>query len=204
MAMAERSITLPQGIQANTALRDALQVISRRAGVPIKIDNSRFKRAGIANVGDLPVKLPTLRNVQLGTVLGVLLGQVLGSYEVHDEAILVVPDTQRGNRWLRKGRLALEQSLGKKLDEKVTLANLSQRMSLGDAIKLLSRQYDFNIAVHDASFPPRFPQAVDCEIVELTPVKDAPLRHVLDRILDQVHGTYVIHDNVVVIVAKPD
>jgi hypothetical protein len=150
------------------------------------------------------VRLPPLKNVQAGIVLEILLGQAIATYELDERGVLVVPLSNANPpiRWLGDGRPECERELHRKLAQNATLANALEVTTLFDAMKILSKQYDFNSAVHHASFPPRFFQGVDNATVQLPPINNKPLDKVLHTLLDQVGGTYEVHDNVVVVIGK--
>src|SRR5262249_19634555 len=70
-----RPVTLEKPIEANTPLKDALDFISDRYDVTIIVDTQAFKAESVDAVEDLPVKLPRMVGVSLGTVLRLLTAQ---------------------------------------------------------------------------------------------------------------------------------
>jgi hypothetical protein len=71
-------VNLPNGIAANTPLRDALESLAERHECTILLDNAAFKEEGVENVEDQPVRLPRLSGVRLDTVLRRVAAQVYG------------------------------------------------------------------------------------------------------------------------------
>ncbi|MBL8799757.1 MAG: hypothetical protein JNM56_38095 [Planctomycetia bacterium] len=71
-------ITLPNGIEASTPLKDALEFLAEQAGVQIFIDQNAFAAIGVQQAGEQPVQLAKLKGVPLGRVLHLLLAQIKG------------------------------------------------------------------------------------------------------------------------------
>src|SRR5262249_6537692 len=65
-------ITLDKGIEANTPLKEALEFLSDKFDVTILVNSPAFKQEGTDAVEDLPVRLPRMTGVSLGTVLRLL------------------------------------------------------------------------------------------------------------------------------------
>jgi hypothetical protein len=89
-ARLNQPITLENGIDANTPLKDALDFIGDQAKVQFLIDNNAFAAIGIQKVEEQPVQLPKLKDVSLARVLRLLLGQVKG--DTYSGDWLVRPD----------------------------------------------------------------------------------------------------------------
>jgi hypothetical protein len=87
------TVTLEKGIDAQTPLKDALELLAMRYGLqPVLIDRESFKDlAQVDAPEDLPVKLPRMAGVNLGTVLRQLLAQVRAHYLVRADHLEVVP-----------------------------------------------------------------------------------------------------------------
>ena len=76
--LAER-VDLPNGFDANTPLKDALDFITETYGLPIMLDEDAFNAIEVQKVGEQAVRLPKLKNVRLSTMLRLLLKQVKGN-----------------------------------------------------------------------------------------------------------------------------
>jgi hypothetical protein len=80
-----RPISLPQGIEPNTALREVLEHLTDRQDVAILLDPMAAQLGqaeGMADFGDRPVRLPKLQNVRLSTVLDMVARQTGTAYLV--------------------------------------------------------------------------------------------------------------------------
>jgi hypothetical protein len=81
-------VTLDKGLDANTQFKDALEFISDRYDITILVDTQAFKTDNsVESVDDLPVKLPRMVGVSLGTVLRLLAAQVNGTYLIRRDYI---------------------------------------------------------------------------------------------------------------------
>jgi hypothetical protein len=87
----DKKISLPQGIEANTPLKEALEFIAASQGVTIILDTDAFKKAKIAKVDEQPVGLKPVKDVKLGDVVKQLVGQAKGTYRVEKDRIVIVP-----------------------------------------------------------------------------------------------------------------
>lgn len=81
-------------IDANTQLKDALDMIQDQLGMTILVDNEAFKEEGVPEVEQQPVRLPKLTNVKWRTILRLLLSQVQGDFLLRDGVVMVVPRGQ--------------------------------------------------------------------------------------------------------------
>src|SRR5437870_5100500 len=82
----KKPITLENGIDANTPVEDAVSFLRDRTDLAIMIDVGAFHREGINNVGDSPMQLPVQKGVALSEVLGKILDQIKGTYEITGDA----------------------------------------------------------------------------------------------------------------------
>src|SRR5262249_39630067 len=89
-----RPISLEKAIDKNTPLKDALEFLTDRYDVTILIDIPAFKQDGVDNVEELPVGLPKMSNVSLGTILRLLSGQINGTYLVRRDYIEITTGTR--------------------------------------------------------------------------------------------------------------
>ncbi len=72
-------VDLPDGLPANTSLKDALDFISETYKVPLTLDTEAFKDIEIAQANEQPVSLPPMKGVRIGTMLRMMLKQVKGN-----------------------------------------------------------------------------------------------------------------------------
>jgi hypothetical protein len=87
----KKPITLEKGIDANTPIKDVVELLSDRAALTIIIDVGTFHFEGVQNVEDMPVQLPVQKGVPLSEVLGKVLDQIKGTYEITGGAVVIVP-----------------------------------------------------------------------------------------------------------------
>jgi hypothetical protein len=88
----DKPVTLDKGIDRKTPLKDALEFLSDRYDISIRIDSAAFKgRLKLDEVGNAPVHLPRISGVRLGLVLTLLAKQVDGSYDVKRDYIEIMP-----------------------------------------------------------------------------------------------------------------
>jgi RNA polymerase sigma factor (sigma-70 family) len=73
-----QQVNLPNGIPANTPLKEALELLSEKCDVTLIIDSKAFEGIGVQKVEEQNVTLPKIAGVSLNTVLRLLLGQVRG------------------------------------------------------------------------------------------------------------------------------
>lgn len=101
-----RLLTSPAGLEdpiENVTLRDALDLLSKKFNVTIRIDPGSFRRRGLMDPGEDPfklydaqVRLPIVRGMTMGEVLADLLAQVrpgtaLVTFVVRGSHIAIVP-----------------------------------------------------------------------------------------------------------------
>jgi hypothetical protein len=111
-----KPINLDRGFDAGTSLKDTLELLSDRHQLTIIIDSQAFldPTGEVGDVEQVPVKLPRIANIPLGTVLRLVLAQVpLGAtYLIRNEFIEIVPA-----RHVTSGRI-LRQKVTAAFDKK--------------------------------------------------------------------------------------
>lgn len=120
-----RPVTLEQGFQANTTLREALEFLGDRHDIVILVDEQAFQTEHGEQVEKLKVQLPRFVGVKLSTVLRLILAQVHGTYLVRPDHVEIVPlEYGRPDFWKEKRELAptvdvdfAERPLGEALHE---------------------------------------------------------------------------------------
>jgi len=85
--------TLPQGFDANTPLKDALDFLADRSALPIVINHEAFRKDQVAEVETQPVRMPKLVGVRFSALLRMVLSQVNATFIVTPETVEVVPAT---------------------------------------------------------------------------------------------------------------
>jgi hypothetical protein len=87
----DRPVSLEKGIDGNTPFREALEFLSDRYDLPIRIDKKAFASdlQKIQEIENIPVTLPRMTGVKLDKVLRQLLSQVQGDYVLHRDYVEV-------------------------------------------------------------------------------------------------------------------
>jgi hypothetical protein len=138
-------VTLKQGIEPNTPLKDALEHLAKAYNLtPVLIDSESFKQAGVESPEEAPVRLPRVSGVRLGTVLQQLVAQVQGAYLVRGDHIEITsaPSWQT-EVW---GRFTEEEPNRRRRFLPLVHAAFEQR-PLEDAIRELADTTGFNVVL---------------------------------------------------------
>jgi hypothetical protein len=85
------AITLENGFDPNTPLKDALDFLSDRYDMTFVLDVKAFKEEGMEDVEGFKVRLPKMKGVRMGTVLRLTLDQLDASYLVRKDHIEITP-----------------------------------------------------------------------------------------------------------------
>lgn len=80
-----------KGMDGNTPFKDVMEYLGERYKLTFRIDRAAFKKQGLAEVDQAPIRLAEQKHVPLGKVLQRVLDQVKGTYRVKDNEILIVP-----------------------------------------------------------------------------------------------------------------
>jgi hypothetical protein len=114
----------------SSSLKDALNFIAERIGIPILVDRFAFAGIGIQDVESQKVTITKLQNVPARDVLRLLLSQVGGDFLVDDGHLVVVPQQY----------MAAERLVRRPVDitlENTTLAATCQRLSEVSGISIV-------------------------------------------------------------------
>jgi hypothetical protein len=129
-------VTLETGFDANTPLHDALDFLSDRYDMTIVVDLKAFKEEGVEELGEFRVRLPKMKGVRLGTVLGLTLDQVDASYLVRRDHIEITP-TARLERDIWAGRKGPKLPLVHALFEKRPLDDALKELSAATGVTVV-------------------------------------------------------------------
>jgi hypothetical protein len=215
----QRPLTLEQPI--NDSLQNTLKFLSDRFDVRIRIDEAAFQNKPNAinkAVGDQGVWLPKQSEVPMGVVLGALVGQVGGSYQLTKDGILVIPAPKETtlvqrlfgpgkNRLLERSRLLSVRSkeataLREKLTEPITLKAIDTNTALQDFVEYMVERFKLNVIIDDWAFKSIDVDALRDQPITMPRLERVPLRTLLEHLCKQINGTYIILDNMVVIVPR--
>jgi hypothetical protein len=92
-------------VEANTPLREVLELLSDRYDLPVILDNSAFKAdRGVDSADELYVGLPRMAGMKLSTVFRLLVSQVNGAYLVRGDHIEITTAQRAAPLAWQKGR----------------------------------------------------------------------------------------------------
>jgi hypothetical protein len=95
-----QSVTLENGIEGNTPLREAFEFLGSRHDIAIVIDTQAFKAEGNDTVEETPVRLPKMTGIKLGTVLQMIAAQANGTFRIRPGYVEVTPkERARPDAW---------------------------------------------------------------------------------------------------------
>jgi hypothetical protein len=216
-ARLQKPLTLKEGM-SNSTLQDSLEILSCFFDVRIRIDNAAFQNQLKAEaVGDQGVWLPKQSEVPMGVILGALVGQVGGTFELNKDGILVVPApkgttlverltlTGPGKSKLMERPLSTRSKqavqLHKKLSKPVTLEKgIEANTTLQDTVEYLGDLFDLNIILDDWAFKSIGVDRISDQPISMAGLENVPLRTLLDHLCKQINSTCVVADNMIVIV----
>jgi hypothetical protein len=199
-------VSLKKSINRNTPLKELLEFLSDRYDLTILIDTKAFKDLDKdSEIEDAPVYLPKLSKVPLRTVLKVLLKQVNGTYAIKKGYVEVVPaPRQRDQERPAVKDSKEEKELRTKLAKPTTLEEgIKANTPFKEVLEFLSARYELNIVMDIWAFG-QWAKIADLEDapVKLQQVKNITLEEILRLVLKQVHSTYRLEDNVILIIPE--
>jgi hypothetical protein len=123
--------------EANTPLKDAIEMLGERYDLAIILNNSAFKNdQGVESAEELFVALPRLVGLKLSTVLRLLVSQINGAYLVRGDHIEITTSQRSSPLAWQKGRQFVP-----------TIDADFQNQSLSDALHELSDQCGISIVL---------------------------------------------------------
>jgi hypothetical protein len=178
-------------------LDQAIQVLSRSARVPIRLDKEKLKEASVAPDAKVPYKMSGL--VSLRSALNLLLDGLKLTYEQDDKGLVI---TSRKNRSPQADKLSEPQRvcaerIQKTLDRKVSF--YFQKKSLEAIAQYFEQQAQENFVLEPAA---RRAGLLDPKTEVTGSAKDIPLREALEKLLGPVGVSFVVRDEVIVLTAK--
>jgi beta-lactamase regulating signal transducer with metallopeptidase domain len=198
-------------------LQNVLEFLSDRFDVRIRIDHAAFEKQHKAKaVGDQNVWLPKQSKVPMGVVLGALVGQVGGTYELKKDGIQIIP-APRGTTLLERlsrpgpGKNSLLErplsarskeavELREKLSKPVTLEKgIEGNTVLQETLEYLADLFELNIIIDEWAFKSTGTDRIVDQPISMPRLERVPLRMLLDNLCKQINSTYAVMDNIVVI-----
>ena len=190
---------LHKGIDANTPLADAVSYLAEHHETPIFIDQGAFTKKKMESIAERPIGLPRLVGVRLEVVLHMLARQVDGTLEVRKGGIWIVPqekpsnlaDLMRPASDTLKERMTLEIDLSKGIDADTPLM---------DALEYFADRYDLTIIIDRKPFEQANIEAVWEKPTFHPPVTELLLSQALENVLKPAKASYVLRENLVLVV----
>jgi hypothetical protein len=184
-------VNLDKGIDANTPLRDAIEVLQDRYDVTIIPDLAAFKAdQQIDNITEQPVQLPRTMGVRLSTVLRFLTAQISGTFLVKADHLEITT--------LQQARLSANPNM-QGVTERALLplvhTVLAQR-PLREALKDLADQTSISVVLD-----PRVPEKASESGVTAT-LLNVPLDAAVTVLADTAGLQAVFGDNVIYVTTK--
>jgi hypothetical protein len=139
-------VSLPKGIDQNTPLKDALELLRKQYGLkPVVVNTLAFKTdLQVDSVEDQPVRLPKMSGLRLATVLEKLVEQVQGAHVLRADHIEITTLARLQHEvW---GTLPPEGSPEAKHRQAIPLVRAAfEQVPLKDALLELAQQTSYNV-----------------------------------------------------------
>ena len=203
----DQRISLPKEL-VGAALKDVLIFLGDKAGLATAVDDAAFRKVGVKDVADLPIRLPRMDAVPLSVVFQMVAQQAGGMVQVRGNQVSNVP----GKTDLAAVLPPATNALTKKLAENVTIADNITRAKVGELVAYLHSKAGVSIVIAEWQFPspPQLPavmpdrrpadswiSGMPCRVTSGT----EPLRTWLDALAGRIGGTVVPRGDVVLILA---
>jgi Tfp pilus assembly protein PilF len=131
-------VYLDRGIEPNTPLKDALELLTERYDLTLIVNTRAFEAIGVQKVEEQPVQLPKMMGVSMGTILRLLLSQIRG-------------DVYTGGYLVRGDHIEVTTTYEMEMEK-------SRLYPVGDRWRILGRREQFTLLdtflVFDKGFSP--------------------------------------------------
>jgi hypothetical protein len=183
------AVNLPKGVDANTPLHLALEVLSDQKGVEFLIDTKAFADQGNADVENQPVHLPRIDRIRMSTVLRQLLNQVNATFLVRSDHIEIIPVQARPENWPGN------QEAGGRPVLPLVYAEIEAR-PLQDALRDISEATDVSVVI-DARVAEK-----EAKTAVTAALKNVPLDTAVRLLADMAGLKAVLVDNVLYVTTR--
>jgi len=178
-------------------LDQAIKMLSTLARIPIRLDQEKFKTAGVAPSTKVPYKMQGF--VSLRSALNLLLDGLDLGYEQDDQGLLI---TARKGEASSSGKLsepqrACAERIQKTLERKVSFDFKDK--SLAEVAQHFEQQTQENFVLEPAA---RRAGLLNPNTLVTGSAKDVPLGEALEKLLGPLGVRFVVRDEVVVLSAK--
>ncbi len=178
-------------------LDQAIQMLSKSARVPIRLDKEKLKEAGVAPDAKVPYKMQGL--VSLRSALNLLLDGLNLCCEQGDKGLVITARKNGSSQTekLSEPQRACAERIQKTLDRKVSFD--FQKKSLAEIAEYFEQKTQENFVLEPAA---RRAGLLDPKTEVTGSAKDIPLREALEKLLGPVGLGFVVRDEVVVLTPK--
>ncbi|HEY7328352.1 MAG TPA: redoxin domain-containing protein [Gemmataceae bacterium] len=179
-------------------LEQAVQQLTRKTGLPIRLDIANLKQQGIAR--DMRVLLYLSSRISLRSCLDL----ILGAYDLtceQDENGFVIRCGSAGttpSKQLSERQRAAVQRIEKALDRNVSFELKDKPLAEASAFFVRLTRESFVLDPRD-----RMAGRLDSKTPVSGSAKEVPLREALKKLLEPIGVSYTIRDEVIVFTAKP-
>jgi hypothetical protein len=186
--------------EGNTPLKVALDAVAKTFDLTIRIDTQAFQKAGVKDVGAQPIQLPNTVKVQRGTALQLLVSQVRGSYRLEKGQVVIVPRPkgQTLADLLPPPSKAIQAQLKQQTDKAISF---DANTPLKEALAFLGDLFDLTIAFDEEAF--RTAKVAEIGLMPVKLAKQPPsaiLGPLLEQVLKQAGATYLVRDEMILVV----
>jgi hypothetical protein len=201
--LAGRPVSLDRAFKDGRLLKDALEFLSDRYDLQIRIDEAAFKKAGKERPGEAKIVMGRVIVVSLDTALHIILDQVDAGMEIRNGAVWVVP-LAKPQSLAERLRPIHKRVRTKALNTSVELSKgLPADTPLSDALEYLEDRFDLTLYLDTKAFERAGIKSIGERPVKLAAHENVSLAAVLQELLDPADATFVQRETMVLIIPKP-
>jgi hypothetical protein len=207
-AVAATKLKLAQSINITkpiswTWVKWIVEYFSERCDIKMRVDHDAFRKAKMKDPMDLEACLPKVAGIRFETALRVVLRSAWATYRIGvDGEIVIVPDKIRPLAEILPPPAAW---IKETLRTPVTNEKPIDGAPLKDLVEFLSDRYETDIMIDIRGFSQRKRgETVEEAEIKLGVFKNVPLEQVLREVAKQVEGTFIVSDELIIVVPGSD
>jgi hypothetical protein len=203
----DRQIDFDRAIEA--PLRDFFEFLTEKLGAKITLDKESFaKERRKGNLEEVRIRIPKIGEVCFHTIIRLMLSPINAVYEVHDNQIVILPDTKDGQTRDFPPLTEKQKERAKQLHKKTTTTSAEIRRSieapLKDILELVTDRYDVTIVFDVAAYRKAKVAVPDDSDTRLRlEAQNTKLDKLLDQLCQPLQAKWEIEDNVILIRPAP-
>lgn len=187
-------------LDADTPLKEALEVLNIRYDLDLRLDEAAFAKAGKLRIADARVECPQL-DVSLRAIIPVILNQVDAQLDVRGRTIWILPAVKPQSLAERLYPATLR--FRELLDESVTRKGGESEIPLSEALQYFKNEFELAFVLDARSFERAGVRDIQKRPVRLGTWTNVCLRDVLEQVLRQAGATCVARDRGLLVVIPP-